>query len=232
GKFLFKIRHADYNYGYKRKLNLESGEIPNRLKGDIVSLGASYQKQISGFELSGDMMFNTIGDFDGNYIKAKAAYQFDKDNRVEAGLYTNSRQPNYNFLLFQSAYQNYNWYNNFKNEQKQQLYFKLKSEKLANIELDYTRIHNYTYFGLKNNTDPQIPVDSLITPYQHTSDINYLRIKANREFNFGRFALDNTVLYQKVLEGEEVFRVADFITRNSFYYKDYWFDRNLYLQTG
>src|SRR5699024_2621425 len=153
GKFLFKIRHADYNYGYKRKLNLESGEIPNRLKGDIVSLGASYQKQISGFELSGDMMFNTIGDFDGNYIKAKAAYQFDKDNRVEAGLYTNSRQPNYNFLLFQSAYQNYNWYNNFKNEQKQQLYFKLKSEKLANIELDYTRIHNYTYFGLKNNTD-------------------------------------------------------------------------------
>ncbi len=232
GKFQFRIRHADYNYGYKRKLNLESGEIPNRLKGDIVSLGAAYQKQIGGFELSGDAMFNTIGDFDGNYIKAKAAYQFNQDNRVEAGLYTNSRKPNYNFLLFQSAYQNYNWYNDFKNEQKQQFYFSLKSEKLANIDFDYTRIHNYTYFGLKDNTDPQIPVDSLITPYQHTSDINYIRIKANREFNFGRFSLDNTVLYQKVLEGEEVFRVADFITRNSFYYKDYWFDRNLYLQTG
>jgi len=232
GKFLFKIRHSDYNYGYKRKLNLISGEIPNRLKGDIVSLGASYQQNIGGFELMGDLMFNTVGDFDGNYIHAKAAYQINEQNRAEAGIYVNSKKPNYNFLLFQSDYQNYNWYNDFKNEQKQQLYVKLKSEKYADVEFDFTRISNYAYFVLKENMNPEIAADTLITPYQYSSDINFFRVKANKEFNFGRFSFDNTLLYQKVLEGEEVFRVADFITRNSFYYKDYWFQRNLYLQTG
>lgn len=232
GKIAFKARHTNYNYGYKRKLNLDAGTIPNRLKGDIVSLGASYQKNIGGFELIGDLMINTIGDFDGNYFKAKAGYQFDAENRVEAGLLINSQKPNYNFLLYQSDYKNYNWYNDFKNVQTQRLNVRLKSEKIANVDLDYTRIHNYAYFGLRDNNNPEILADSLVTPYQYDSDINYLRIKAQREFEYGRFALDNTILYQKVLEGEEVFRVADFITRQSLYYKDYWFDRNLYLQTG
>lgn len=232
GSFLFKARHVNYNYGYKRRLNLDSGVIPNRLKGDVISLGAEYEKKIGGFMLSGDAMINTVGDFDGNYIRAKASYDFDEENSVEAGLHTNSAKPNYNFLLYQSDYKNYNWRNDFKNVQKQHLYFTLKSEKIADLKVDYTRIHNYTYFGLKANTIPEILADSLVTPFQHSSDVNYVRVQAHKELNWRKFSLDNTVLYQKVLEGEEVFRVSDFVIRNSFYFKDYWFDRNLYLQTG
>lgn len=232
GQIGFSVEHSNYNYGYKRKLNLEEGEVPNRLKGDILSLGATYKKNIGGFELAGEGKVNTLGSFDGNYLRAHAAYQLDSLNRVEAGILTNTRRPNYNFLLYQSDYKNYNWSNDFKNVQKQRLHFKLTADKIANIQADYTRIHNYTYFGLQENQDPTSLTDSLVKPFQYGKDINYARVKINREFDLWRFSLDNTMMYQKVIEGDEVMHLPDFVTRHSFYYKDYWFKRNLYLQTG
>ena len=43
----------------------------------------------------------------------------------------------------------------------------------------------------------------------------------------------NTVLYQKVTDGASFFRVAELLTRNSFYFSDYLFKgKPLYLQTG
>lgn len=232
GKILFKVRHFNYNYGYQRKLYLENEVIPNRLKGNIYAVGASYQKNIGGFDISGDAMLNITGDFNGNYIRAKSGYALDSLNRVEAGFSVNSSQPNYNFLLFQSNYKNYNWYNKFENVQKQRIYFQLNSEKLLDINASYTRIHNYAYFGLRKNTLSESSADTLVTPYQYDGDVSYLKIKAHREFSFWRFSLDNTVMYQEVLDGKSVMRVPSVITRNSFYYKDYWFHRNLYLQTG
>jgi hypothetical protein len=48
----------------------------------------------------------------------------------------------------------------------------------------------------------------------------------------GYFALDNTLLYQKVLEGDDVLNVPTFVTRNTFYFRDYWFEKALFLNTG
>mgnify|MGYP001133555099 CR=1 FL=1 len=63
--------------------------------------------------------------------------------------------------------------------------------------------------------------------------INYLKIKANKSFTVGKLTLDNTILYQQVAKGEEIFKVPDFITRNSLYYSNYLFkNKPLYLQTG
>lgn len=232
GKFLFKVSNSNYNYGYNRKLNLDSEVIPNRLKGNVYAAGASYKKNISGFELYGDAMLNVAGDFDGNYIKAHAAYALDSLNRVEVGLTTNSHQPNYNFLLYQSDYKNYNWRNKFDNVQKQTLNFRLRSKKIADIEADFTQIHNYAYFGLKENENPNSRADTLVAPFQYDGDISYLKIKAKRKFKYWRVSLDNTLMYQNVLKGEDVFRVPSFVTRNSLYYSDYWFHKALYLQTG
>ncbi len=232
GNLLFKVRHSNYNYGYQRKLYLDHETIPNRLKGDVFSVGAAYQKNIGGFHLTGDAMLNVAGDFNGNYLKAEAGYALDSLNKINIGLHINSRLPNYNFLLFQSDYKNLNWYNHFDNQRMQSVYFQLISNKLLEVKASYTRIHNYAYFGLKAGAATGLPADSLVRPYQYDGDVNYLKIKAHRQFNFWRFSLDNTLLYQKVLSGESVFRTPDFITRNTLYYRDYWFDNNLYLQTG
>lgn len=232
GKVAFKVKHSHYNYGYQRKLHLDQETIPNRLKGNIFAVGASYEKKIAGIEISGDAMLNVTGDFNGNYLRGKAAYDIDSLNRVEAGISTNSHQPNYNFLLYQSDYKNYNWRNDFKNIQRQRLYFKLHAPKIVNVKAEYNRIHNYTYFGLRDNPDSEAEADTLLTPYQYGGDISYFKIKAGREFNFGRFSLNNTVMYQEVMDGKDVFHVSPFITRNSIYYSDRWFHRNLFVQTG
>ncbi len=231
GKVEFRVRHTHYNYGYKRALYLEQGNIPNRLKGDVVSVGAAYRKQIGGFRLNGEAMINTVGGMDGNYLRATASYKIDPQNSIAAGIATNSRRPNYNFILYQSDYKNYNWYNDFKNVQKQVLHFKLRSQRWANLDVDYARIHNYTYFSLDKPSQKE-EVDSIMTPKQYGGDVHYFKIKANREFSFGRFALDNTLLYQKVLHGAAVFHVPDIVTRNTLYYSNYLFHRNLFMQTG
>jgi hypothetical protein len=83
--------------------------------------------------------------------------------------------------------------------------------KWLNASLNFTNLDNYTYFN--ENSKPQ----------QFTNQVAYLKVKANREFRLGKFALDNTLMYQNVSSGSSVFRVPEFVTRNTFYYTDYWF---------
>ncbi|MFC4028328.1 putative porin [Zunongwangia endophytica] len=135
-----------------------------------------------------------------------------------------SRAPNLNFLLYQSDYINYNWQHDYDNENAQSLFFELFAKKIANLSGELTQIQNYTYFGENG--------EGAIKPFQSGGDVRYVKLKAQREFEFGKFAFDNTVLYQKVSDGSDVFNVPELLTRNSLYFKDFWFDNALYLQTG
>lgn len=227
GEISLKADFNRFNYGYNTVVFLEGQSISNRLKGHNVVLGGTYKKQINKVQLEADLGVNVEGEFSGNFLKAEAAFNINSDNAVKASLNTNSRRPNYNYLLYQSGYLNYNWNNasNFKNIKTQQLAFQLRSNKILNLQADYNTISNYTYFA--KNTDA-----SLVKPYQTNRSINYYRIKLNKEIKFGRFALDNTLLYQNVIDGEGILNVPDLITRNTFYYSNHIFKKALYLQTG
>jgi|UniRef100_UPI00404A4FCF hypothetical protein len=226
GNINFNVDYTNYNYGYNSLVILNGETIPNRLKGSVLTLGGSYQKQIGAFQLDGELGINISGEFDGNFLLGQAAYQLTDDINVKAKINTSSRQPNYSHLLYQSDYINYNWNNsnNFKNIQTQQLAFRIESQKLANIELDYTNINNYTYFA-KNE-------EQAVKPFQSEETINYFRIKLSREIAYGKFALDNTIMYQNVLNGEGVLNVPQIITRNTLYFRDHLFKKAMYLETG
>ncbi|HET8809329.1 MAG TPA: putative porin [Flavobacteriaceae bacterium] len=232
GKLKLKASYADYKYGYSTLLVLDEETVPNQLSGNSVAVGASYIKKIGGFNIQADAMINISGDFTGNYFTAKTGYEFDQNNRVEASLNIKSHAPNYNFLLYQSDYKSYNWYNNFENVQTQTFQLNFDSKKLFDLKASYSQITNYAYFGLTNNENPNSEADTLVKPFQFSGTIKYVKLKANKEFNYGVFALNNTLLYQNVLDGEAVFRAPTFVTRNTLYYKDYWFEKALYLQTG
>jgi hypothetical protein len=232
GKLRAKASHSDYNYGYRRVIFNEDEIIPNRLVGNVFAAGAGYEKKIGGFDLIADAMVNISDDFTGSYFTASAGYEIPKIGKVDASLLINSHAPNYNFLLYQSDYKNYNWQNDFDNVKTQSLQFDLVSEKFFNAQAVYTQIEDYAYFRLTENADVDVDADTLVKPFQFNGTVSYLKLKANKQFEFGFFALDNTLMYQNVTDGKEVFRVPDFVTRNSFYYKDYWFERALYLQTG
>ena len=225
GKITAWIGYTDLNYGYNSVLLLDAGDIPNRIQGSMMEVGGAYEKEYQGFRLSGKGAINVAGDFEGNYLQGAAGYDLNDDLKANASITIHSVAPNFNFQLYQSDYKNYNWRKNLNNVKTQELKFGIETKKFGNVSVSYTGIDDYTYFGIKET-------DSTPSPIQASERVNYLKIKAEKEFTFGRFALDNTVLYQHVMGGENVFNVPQLITRNSLYYQDYWFKRALFLQTG
>ena len=226
GDLQFNVSHTNYNYGYDKLVFINNNYITNRLKGDIVSIGGKYHKQINKFQLHGEAGLNVSGDFEGNYFKGKASYDLNEAIKVSAEINHNSKAPNYNYLLYHSVYKNYNWQNNFNNTETQQLQFQLASKWIGNITLGYTTINDYTYFE-KDATD------DLVKPFQTDQTINYLKVKWEKGFNFLRkFTLYNTVMYQNVQDDGMVLNLPELTTRNTLVYSNHFFKKALFLQTG
>ena len=219
------VGYTDINYGYNSVLIFDDERIGNRLKGNLVQAGATYQKEYKGFQLFGKGAINVSGDYDANYIIAGTSYDFDENNSINAEIKVHSVAPNFNFLLNQSDYINYNWQNNFNNVKTQQFKFNLRSEKLLNASVEYTGINGYTYFTVRSN-------DSTPTPHQYNDRVNYLKVKLEKEIRYKKFAMANTIIYQEALSGENVFNIPQIITRNSLYYQDEWFKKAMFMQTG
>lgn len=228
GKLTAQVNHSFYDYGYNSVLILENGDrIPNRLTGNIIAAGASYAKNFKGFDFKANAEANVSGDFDGYNLHAETSYDWDSYAKFYASLYVNSRAANYNHLLYQSTYRNYNWYNepSYSNVKTNTLSAGVKSKKWMDVEASFTTIQDYAFFA-KTGTD------SLVNSFQANDDVIYFKIKAHKQFQYGKFSLDNTVAYQNVSNGMQVFNVPELITRNSLYYTDQWFDKALFVQTG
>jgi len=226
GKVQFNLEYHNYNYGYNKLVVLDNETIVNRIKGSLIKIGGFYKKKIGKFQLNGELGINLSDQLKGNFLNATASYDVNEDIAVKGILNSRSSLPNYNFLLYQSDYVNYNWNNidTFKNQSSQFIGFEFNSQKLLNIAADYTTINDYTYFSKDSNDN--------VKPFQSSGAINYVRLKFNREIKFGHFALDNTVMYQKVLNGDNEFNVPELIARNTFYYANHVFKKALFLQTG
>ncbi len=226
GDLTFNVDYNNYNYGYNSLVILNNQTIPNRLKGSVFNVGGSYKKRIGQFDVNGEIGINLSGDFNGNFLTAQASYKLTDDLFVKGTFNTSSHAPNYNWLLYQSDYINYNWDNSgsYDNISTQQLSFDLMSQKLATISFDYSTITNYAYFGQDELGN--------VKPFQSSATINYLRLKAGREIKYGKFALDNTIMYQTVLNGDNIINIPQIITRNTLYFSSDLFKKAMFLQTG
>lgn len=226
GEVKFKANYFDYNYAFKSATIINEQTIPSSLNGNIVSVGGEWNTNLKSFNINAEASSIVTGNLTGNYIKASAEYKQDSLFNFRGTVLTNSKSPNLNFLLNQSDYIKYNWFTNLKNERTRSLLFDFTSQKLINASAQITQIDNYTYFG--DTTAIAQPF-----PSQAEKTINYLKLKVSKEFKVGKFALDNTVMYQKVAQGSSVFRVPELVTRNTFYFSDYFFKGDpIYIQTG
>ena len=211
GRFKAKTNFTNYSYGYDTILNSNSSVNRLKLEGNAISFGADWNAKIKNFQLNADVSITPgNGRLFGNFLKGEAVYEKDSVFSVKGTVLLSSKSPNFNTLLHQSEHDAYNWQNDFSNVNTRDIGFDLKS-KWLNASLNFTNLDNYTYF------------DEESKPQQFANQITYLKVKANREFKLGKFALDNTLMYQNVSSGSSVFRVPEFVTRNTFYYTDYWF---------
>ncbi|EWH12615.1 hypothetical protein KLA_13976 [Cellulophaga geojensis KL-A] len=226
----------NYNYFFKSLLITPTGTIDNQLRGTEISLGAAYSKKIGEFNLKGEAAYNVSGDLGGSFLNAEATYIYKDKHKFKASLHNESKMPNFNFLLYQSNYQNYNWQNtaSFDKQNINSLNFQYSSKPYGTLSAKYTNIDNYTYFK-STATEEQInngQENAYIKPFQESASVGYLKVKYSKEFKFGRWALDNTVMYQNVSQSNSVLNLPEFVTRNTLYFSKDVFKKAMFIQTG
>lgn len=172
-----------YNYDYyfnSRLIEADGTVIPNRLNGTEFGLVGKYEKRIGGFDFNADLKYNLSGELAGNVFNASATYNINDNNKVRFALHNSTRLPNFNYLLYQSEYFNYNWDNSnvFEKERASSLKGELLSKTWGHLMVKYSNLDNYTYFA---PVSEEVIADGLdnafIKPLQEGNTVSHLKVK-------------------------------------------------------
>ncbi|UJH66480.1 putative porin [Allomuricauda sp. SCSIO 65647] len=236
GKITASINHYSYDYFFNSILIRDDGQIDNRLNGEEINFGGKYENTFGRISVRGDFSLNISGDLSGTLLNGQVAYQINDNNSVFGSIHASSKMPNFNTLLFQSDYQNFNWQNNtvFEKEDVKSIAFGWNSKLLGTLTASYDAIDNYTYFTSTASEEDITNGEerAFVRPFQSQGTIDYLKVKLAKEFRWRRWALMNTVMYQNVSQEENVLNVPQVVTRNTLYFSKDVFKKAMYLQTG
>jgi len=236
GELQTSVSLFNYDYFFKSILETDAGVIPNRLNGEEVIGKAGWKKAFGKLSLNANAGLGLSGTLTDSFLDAEVGVPLGSRHRFGAGIHHSARKPNFNYLLYQSDYLNYNWDNSevFENEQVQSLFASVESEVWGDLEVQYSSVNNYSYFRSEADAE-QIEAGeerSFIRPFQQQERINHLRVKYQKEFRWRKWSLMNTVLYQEVDQSADILNVPSIITRNTLYFSSHVFRKAMYLQTG
>lgn len=226
GKFQFFAEDFRYNYYYDKVFVLIEQIIPARLEDNINTIGGQYEYQKNNWKAK-LLYSNSVTDQDLTNIDGTVSYAINNKNKLSFGYQKMNKLPNHIYNLHQSSYSNYLWFNNFKNEKINNIIVNAETQ-WANASLQISNYNDFLYFSDDSTNDSV----QLVSPKQYDKSIKYLSLKVNKEIKFWKLALDNTLLYQKVEQSENILNVPDLVARNTLYFSDYFFKRALFLQTG
>ncbi len=225
GKFTFFIEDYRYNYFYNKIIVMPDGPIVGALNDQINSVGAQYEYRKNRWR-GNFLISNSISDHSMSNLSGKLNFQLDDKNSISFQYQHINKLPDLLYNLHQSAYVEYNWYNDFNNEKINKITINANTLWLT-ASAQIANYNDLLYFS-----NDAVEPFQIVTPKQYGDPINYLSVKIGREFKYGKFALDNTVLYQQVDQQANIVNVPEIVTRNTLYFSDYFFKRALFLQTG
>ena len=108
------------------------------------------------------------------------------------------------------------------------LNLKLKKENLGTLDISFSNIINHFYLTINNDQQSKL----IPRVNQFSDDINYIKLKYNKELKFGSFSLDNSILFQNVTQSQEVINLPKLLIRNTLYLSEKIFNNVLDIQTG
>lgn len=226
GKFQFFADDFRSNYYYGKILIFDDITVPASLTRNINSVGGQYDYHQN--KLNGTFLYSrSVTNQSLSNLDAKLNYDLNEDYQFSFGYQNMNKLPNDNYNLYQSSYVDYNWSNDFKNEKINSITAEATTPWVG-ASVQFMTLNDHLYFENTATDDSQ----QIVTPNQYASTINYVSVKLNKEITFGRFALDNTVLYQKTDQNDAILNVPEIVTRNTIYYTNYLFKKALFLQTG
>jgi hypothetical protein len=226
GKFEFFVDDFRSNYYYNQILIFDDKTVPASLTRNINSVGGRYDYQKNNW--NGKLLYSrSFTKQSLSNLDANVNYDLSDDFQFSFGYQNLNKLPNDNYNLYQSSYVNYNWSNDFKNEKINSITAEADTP-WVRASVKFMALNDHLYFSNTATDDSQ----QIVTPQQYSNTINYVSVKLSKEIAFGSFALDNTILYQKVGQSEAILNVPEIVTRNSLYYTTYLFKKALFLQTG
>ena len=233
GKFQFFIENFIYNYfiGDEKTVITKvygvtnSITYPGQSKATINTIGGQYDYRKGNWNGTATLS-NSISTQPMRNFEANLTYTIDPKNNISFQYQNISKLPNHNYNLNNSSYDKYNWSNNFKNEKINNFAVSANTQ-WVKASLQLTTLNDHLYFS--NDT---ISNKQYISPKQYSGTINYLSLKVGREFKYRKWGLDNTFLYQKVVQKDTILNVPQLTLRNTIYFSDYVFKRAMFLQAG
>ena len=246
GKINGALEYYKTDYFFKNFLEVSTTSI-NLIAYKQLFLSGNYLFNWKGFNFDTSFKKTISGDYRSDLLEILAKIIFKQKNYFEIGIKKINKAPDLNFILYKSAYKNYNWYNdNFKNEDFTLLTSTLFINKVGKIKISLQKIKNFIYYSQNFN----IPLDQededeeevFLYPQQlltfvNQSDeiINYLKVRYNSNFKFRKFDLTNTIQYQKSNSGNGeslILNVPEWNLRTSLSYSSFVFKKAMFLQFG
>ena len=226
GTLLFYVDTYRYNYFYNTLLILNTITIPSRLNDAITTVGADYQLKNKKWNVQASYK-NAVTDQAIREAKVQLQYQFSDKLKGAVSIENSAKIPDLSYSLFQSSYVNYNWYQTYTTEKSTD--FKVTTDsKWMNLKAQFSNYKDKVFFANTSTND----TIQILAPSQYSKAISYASVQVNKEIKFWKLGLDNTLLFQTVSQDDPVLNVPKWVTRNSLYFSDYFFEKALYLQSG
>ena len=225
GRFEFFVEDFRDNNYYNKIIIADTEIIPSSINTELNRAGGKYAYAKNKWEINGLASSSFNGPASAT-IEGNLLYKYSDKINVEFEYQNLSKIPDHIFNLQQSSFLGYNWSDDFKNEKINSFSASIKSPWVT-VSANYQILKDHLYFTDDVNDEFQI-----LSPKQYAKVINYLNVQASKEFRYGKFALDNTVLFQQVQQSDDILNVPEFVTRNTLYYSDQIFKKALYFQTG
>ena len=199
------------NSKIKNNSNLIFAELAHNTK--LLNLSASIDKKMNGDRVGNKYLFSL---------------KFKNINNLFVQLSSVETHPGIIYDYYKSSYDLVGWNTQNKLINNNSLKMIFSNSFLDLFELTLSSISNYFYLDTRKDIDydyvPNLKVSS--------NEIKISKIKVNKDFSFGKFNLDNTLLVQKVDQDEEILNLPDLIARSSIYIEEKIFRNVLDIQTG
>ena len=239
GKIKLSYSLTNWVDSFKIYENQDIGNSIFELNENQSNISFDWKKIFSRYTFELNFNKSSKDSFKSDYISLNIKGSPIKNLNFEIGSSIIEKSPNFNFKLYRSGFESYNWFNdNLHNEKISNINLKLSYKELLVLTANYNEIDNYTFFRESTNALlGETDILRLAVVNQANNKINYYSFKLFSKVDFGKFSFVNTARYQKkeqeVSQGNlSTLNVPEWVTRNTIMYSADVFNKSLSIQTG
>ena len=230
GEINLGLHYVDESYFLENYQIDEYIDNNKSINSKTTFITGNYSKIFSKIQLNAKTENFIFGDNKSNLFDSTIKLKLKNNNSLALNYKLLSAVPNYNFLLYRSNYENYNWDNQFENSITNSISLDLELDKFLDLNVNLISVKNHIQFEkiVDNLTDSS---GFSILPIQHTENLEILKIRLARKITFGKFSIDSKLLFQKSVS-DDIINLPQIVSRNTVYFSTEMFKKALFLQTG